>query len=64
MEEIRRSEDVAANEGETGEPGETGETGETDCCCPLGSLEIIFWGVDNDRLDFEELGRATLGKAE
>ena len=49
------------NEGET---GELGETGETDAFCPLGSLEIAFWGVDKDRLDFEELGRVIFGKAE
>ena len=48
----------AANSGDSGDIGETGEDR------PSDSLTGAFCGGDTDRLDFEEEGRATGGKAE
>ena len=56
-EEMRRSLG-AANSGDSGDMGETGED------CSSGSLSAAFCGVDRDRFDFEEEGRARGGKAE
>ena len=56
-EEMRRSLGPT-NSGESGDIGETGEDRSS------GSLEADFCGVDRNRLDFEEDGRATLGNPE
>ena len=59
-EEMRRSLGPA-NSGESGDIGETGEIWEY---LSSGSLEADFCGGDTDRLDLEDDGRATVGKAE
>ena len=47
-----------ANSGDSGDMGETGEDSSSE------SLPAAFCGVDRDRFDFEEEGRAKGGKAE
>ena len=56
--EERRRSVGAANSGDSGDIGETGEDR------PSESLTTAFCGVDRDRFDFEEEGRAKGGKAE